>query len=91
MPVLYPTWCSTMKVILRFCSGWLPATENGVITIEEEQLSPFSRISITQELHQHHSFEVVLPVDAFENVSRDILQQSKKYIGKTNFLFGLLR
>ncbi|GAB3203345.1 uncharacterized protein involved in type VI secretion and phage assembly [Pontibacter aydingkolensis] len=53
------------------------------ISIEGEQLLPFSSISITQDIHQHHAFEVVLPVDAFENSSRGFLQQSKEYIGKS--------
>lgn len=52
------------------------------ISIEGEQISPFSYISIQQDIHQHHAFEVVLPVDAFENGSRSILQQSKNHIGK---------
>ncbi|GAA4439737.1 hypothetical protein GCM10023188_36270 [Pontibacter saemangeumensis] len=53
------------------------------INIEGEQLLPFSSISISQDIHQHHAFEVVLPVDALENSSRGFLQQSKEYIGKT--------
>lgn len=52
------------------------------ISIDGEQISPFSLISISQDIHQHHAFEVVLPVDAFENGSRSILQQSKEHIGK---------
>lgn len=53
------------------------------ISIEGEQLLPFSCITISQDIHQHHAFKVVLPVDAFENSSRGFLQQSKEYIGKT--------
>ncbi len=53
------------------------------ITIEGEEITPFSLISISQDIHQHHVFEVVLPVDAFENSSRGILEQSKGYIGKS--------
>ncbi|WP_225000336.1 type VI secretion system Vgr family protein [Cesiribacter sp. SM1] len=53
------------------------------ITIEGEEITPFSLISISQDIHHHHVFEVVLPVDAFENSSRGILEQSKGYIGKS--------
>jgi type VI secretion system secreted protein VgrG len=53
------------------------------ISIEGEQILPFSSVTISQDIHQHHAFEVVLPVDAFENSSRGFLQQSKGYIGKT--------
>jgi type VI secretion system secreted protein VgrG len=53
------------------------------ISIEGEQLYPFSSVSISQSILRHHSFEVVLPVDAFENSSRGFVQQSKDYIGKT--------
>ncbi|GEO04172.1 hypothetical protein AAE02nite_18360 [Adhaeribacter aerolatus] len=53
------------------------------ISIEGEQLLPFSSISITQDIHQHHTFKIVLPMDAFEKSSREYLQKSKNYIGKT--------
>ena len=52
------------------------------ISIEGERISPFASISITQEIHHHHSFEIVLPVDAFETTSLDALQKSKSMIGK---------
>lgn len=59
------------------------------ITIEGEQISPFSSISISQSIYQHHAFDVEIPADAFENSSRDILQKSKNYIGKRIFIrFG---
>lgn len=52
------------------------------LSIEGEKISPFSSISITQEIHQHHTFEIQLPADAFENTTLDILQKSKEYPGK---------
>ncbi len=52
------------------------------ITIDGETISPFSGISISQDVHQHHTFEIALPADAFKNSGKVILQQSKKFIGK---------
>ncbi|CAN5588034.1 N/A [soil metagenome] len=59
------------------------------ITIEGEYITPFSNISIIQDIHHHHSFQVVVPIDAFESTTGDILQKSKNYIGKSIFIrFG---
>jgi uncharacterized protein involved in type VI secretion and phage assembly len=59
------------------------------ITIEGEQISPFSNILISQSIHGHHTFEVVLPVDAFESSTREAFQKHMNHIGKRIlFRFG---
>lgn len=52
------------------------------ITIAGELVTPFSGVSINQDVHQHHTFEVFLPAKAFQDTGRAILDQSKKYIGQ---------
>lgn len=52
------------------------------ITIAGETVSPFSGLSISQDVHQHHTFEVALLADAFNDTGKAILEQSKKYIGQ---------
>ena len=52
------------------------------ITIAGETVSPFSGLSISQDVHQHHRFEIALPADAFRDTAKAILEQSKKYIGQ---------
>jgi type VI secretion system secreted protein VgrG len=64
---------------------------NANVTIDGEKISPFSNISITQDIHRHHSFEVVFSVDAFDSTSFDVLQKSKNFIGKKIVIqFGVL-
>jgi type VI secretion system secreted protein VgrG len=64
---------------------------HATVTIDGEKISPFSNISITQDIQHHHSFEVVYSVDAFDNTSFDVLQKSKNYIGKKIVIqFGVL-
>ncbi len=52
------------------------------ITIAGESVSPFSGVSISQDINQHHTFEISLPADAFKDTGKAILEQSKKYIGQ---------
>ncbi len=52
------------------------------VTIGGEQISPVSGVTITQDIHRHHTFEVPLPMDAFENTGQGIMQQVKDYAGK---------
>jgi uncharacterized protein involved in type VI secretion and phage assembly len=60
-----------------------------VLSVNGEKISPFSSISIHQEVNSHHSFEVMLPVDAYEGTTFDAIQHSKSFIGKKiTFTFG---
>ncbi|MEM6844146.1 MAG: phage baseplate assembly protein V [Bacteroidota bacterium] len=52
------------------------------VTISGEPVSPLSGIHISQDVHQHHTFEISLAADAFQDTGRAILEQSKKYIGQ---------
>ncbi|WKN41295.1 type VI secretion system Vgr family protein [Tunicatimonas pelagia] len=52
------------------------------VTIAGESIAPLSEVSISQDVHQHHTFEISLAADAFRDTGRAILEQSKKYIGK---------
>ncbi|MEM9830654.1 MAG: phage baseplate assembly protein V [Bacteroidota bacterium] len=52
------------------------------VTISGEPVSPLSGIHISQDVHQHHTFEISLTADAFQDTGRAILEQSKKYIGQ---------
>lgn len=53
------------------------------VTIGGEQVSPVSDVTITQDIHRHHGFEVLLPMDAFENTGQGIMEQVKNYAGKS--------
>lgn len=52
------------------------------VTIAGEPVAPLSGVSISQDIHQHHTFEISLAADAFRETGRAILEQSKKYMGK---------
>ncbi|MEJ1239305.1 phage baseplate assembly protein V [Chryseolinea sp. T2] len=52
------------------------------ISVEGEKVSPFLGISIHQDVHSHHSFEIVLPLDVHEGTTFDALQEFKSFIGK---------
>jgi len=52
------------------------------VTIAGESVAPLSGINISQDAYQHHSFEILLAADAFQDTGRAILEQSKKYIGQ---------
>ncbi|MGB3589501.1 MAG: type VI secretion system Vgr family protein [Tunicatimonas sp.] len=52
------------------------------VTIAGESVAPLSGVSISQDIHQHHTFEISLAADAFRDTGRAILEQSKKYVGK---------
>ena len=59
------------------------------ISIDGEVITPFAQITIFQDVHQHHEFVVEVPVDAFGDQSRSVLQSSREYIGKNIFIhFG---
>ncbi len=53
------------------------------VSIEGEQISPISGVRISQDIHQHHDFEVALPMDAFEATGQGVMQQVKNYVGKS--------
>ncbi|MEM8969909.1 MAG: contractile injection system protein, VgrG/Pvc8 family, partial [Bacteroidota bacterium] len=52
------------------------------VTISGEPVAPLSGVHISQDMHQHHTFEISLAADAFQDTGRAILEQSKKYIGQ---------
>lgn len=55
---------------------------NVQISIEGERITPFSNITISQDIHRHHAFEIMLPTDAFAHTGMAMLQESKRYMGK---------
>ena len=52
------------------------------LSVNGEDLSPVSGISLSQDVHRHHSFEVTLPTDAFRQTGTNAVEQSKRFIGQ---------
>ena len=52
------------------------------LSVNGEYLSPVAGISLSQDVHQHHSFEVTLPTDAFRLAGTNAVEQSKRFIGQ---------
>jgi len=52
------------------------------VTIGGEEVSPVAGVTLSQDIYRHHAFEVLLPMDAFENSAQSIMQQVKNYAGK---------
>ena len=45
-------------------------------------MSPVAGISLSQDVHRHHNFEVTLATDAFRQVNTDVVEKSKRFIGQ---------
>ncbi len=45
-------------------------------------MSQVAGISLSQDVHQHHSFEVTLATDVFRQINTDVVEKSKRFIGQ---------
>jgi len=52
------------------------------ITIDGEFIENYNSITINQFLHKHHTFEVVLDIEAIEEVGSYTIDRSKAWLGK---------
>ncbi len=52
------------------------------LSVNGEELSPVAGISLSQDVHRHHSFEVSLATDAFRQIDTDVVEKSKRFIGQ---------
>ncbi len=52
------------------------------LSVNGEELSPVAGISLSQDVHRHHSFEISLATDAFRLIDTDVVEKSKRFIGQ---------
>lgn len=50
--------------------------------VNGEDLSPVESISLSQDVHQHHTFVINLATDAFRRINTDLVEKSKRFIGQ---------
>jgi Rhs element Vgr protein len=50
--------------------------------VNGEDLSPVASISLSQDVHRHHNFEIALATDAFRQINTDMVEKSKRFIGQ---------
>ncbi len=51
------------------------------IEIDGQRISPFSHLTLHQQMDWHHHFELVLPVDAFQGTYQTALNHARNYMG----------
>ncbi len=52
------------------------------LSVNGEHLSPVASISLSQDVHRHHSFDITLATDAFRLTGTNVVEQSKRFIGQ---------